>query len=84
MHKNIYWREAIASGTPIVLKKSDAGGYYKGGEDVVFWHGQESKEAQKALDKAATKGECVTAPNEPCPKCGITPFPACRCVGGFF
>ena len=88
MHRNIYWRDALASGKPITREKYA----YKCGECVVFWHGQESKEAQKALDKAATKGEaeepeslgCVTAPNDPCPKCGITPFPACGCVGGFF
>jgi len=81
MSKNVYWEDALASGTRITLKNVGAGSIYKCGKATVFWHGQESLAAQEALDEAVTKG---TAPNEPCPKCGITPFPACGCVGGFF
>ena len=85
MHKNIYWRDALAGGVPIVLKKSDAGGYYKCGEATVFWHGQESAKADDALAAAIVRQQAKKAiEHEQCLVCHVV-FTAsgCRCVPGF-
>jgi len=49
--KNIYWREALASSEGV--QRSPCDKFFLSGGAVVFWHGQESHQAELALDKAS-------------------------------
>jgi len=86
MDKNIYWKDALKSDDPIVLKKGKAGYFYKCGEATVFWHGQESLAAQQALTDAAedaARAAKATSSGQ-CPRCHVVFTNAgCRCAPGF-
>ena len=45
MSLNIYWKDALRSGVPVVRRLRT----WTCGDATVFWHGQESREAQSAL-----------------------------------
>ena len=48
--KNIYWKDITSTD-----KVKDCGNHFKVGDQCVFWHGQESIQAQRFLNAKSKK-----------------------------